>query len=170
VNRHTLRVLEFEKIRTRVRDRCLTAEAARAIGRDRLETDPGKVRSLLDSVELLTRLLATPTEFPTVAFPPVERTLARAEKEGVVLEPLELAEIAVFMRSSLDFDAYLRAGAASAGLGESVDRLIGAHPKVEPVVARLLRYLEPNGTIREREIPELRAIRNDILRSQQELQ
>lgn len=170
MNRHSLRVLEFEKIRAQVRTRCLTAEAAHAIRRERIATDPGEVRELHDRVALLTRVLATTVETPTLAFPPVQSTLERLEKEGVVLEPLDLAELAVFARSSIDLDGYLRAGAQEAGAGEEAERLLGPHPEVAPVVERVLRAIDPDGTIREREIPELRAIRNEILKAQQDLQ
>ncbi len=170
MNRHSLRVLEFEKIRAQVRNRCLTAEAAHALRRERIATDPSEVRALHDEVALLTRVLATTVETPTLAFPPVARTLERLEKEGVVLEPLDLAELAVFARSSIELDRYLRAGAREAGVAEQTDRFLDDHPRVGPVVDRVLRAIDPDGTIREREIPELRAIRNEILRAQQDLQ
>jgi DNA mismatch repair protein MutS2 len=170
VNRHSLRVLEFEKIRAQVRNRCLTAEAAQAIRHERIVTDAAELRALHDEVALVTSALATTVETPTLAFPPVQSTLERLEKEGVVLEPLELAELAVFARSSTDLDAYLRAGAQEAGVGDEADRFLGDRPEVGPVVDRVLRAIDPDGTIREREIPELRTIRNEILRAQQDLQ
>ena len=91
MNRHTLRVLEFEKIRARVRDRCLTAEAARALRKERISTDRDEIGMLLGRVGLVKRCLGVTTEFPTLSFPPIAHPLERLEKEGVVLEPLEIA-------------------------------------------------------------------------------
>ncbi|MFW5689492.1 MAG: endonuclease MutS2, partial [Spirochaetota bacterium] len=170
MNRHTLRVLEFEKIRQRVRDRCLTAESAREVRRARIATDPAEVASLLERVGTIRRCLAVTTEFPTLSFPPVASTLDRLAKEGTVLEPLELAEIASFTRSTLALHDYIVRAGGEAGVSAAVDALLGERPDVAAVPERLSRYVDPDGSVREREIPELRAIRSEILRAQQDLQ
>lgn len=170
MNRHSLRVLEFEKIRHRVRERCLTDEAAAAIRRERVRTDAELIRAMLDRVAVLKSCLATTVGFPHVSFPPVTVILDRVSKEGIVLEPLEIARIALFARSSLALHEYLRAAADEAGTGARLAGFVGDHPPVRPVYERLFRYVEPDGSVREREIPELRAIRGEILRAQQDLQ
>ncbi len=47
MNRHTIRVLEFEKIRTQLREYCLTTEADEALRKERVRLDPGEVEQLL---------------------------------------------------------------------------------------------------------------------------
>ncbi|MFP4114506.1 MAG: endonuclease MutS2 [Spirochaetota bacterium] len=170
MNRHTLRVLEFEKIRRQVRDRCLTAEAARALTRERVATSASEIAELLDRVGVVKRCLGTTTEFPSLGFPPVSHTLERLSKEGIVLDPLEIAEIALFARSLAGLCGFLTKSAAEAGVASEMERLLGEMPDVEPIYAHLFRYVDPDGTIREREIPELRAIRSEIVRAQQDLQ
>ena len=170
MNRHTLRVLEFEKIRQRVRDRCLTAEAAREIRKARISTDVTEVERLLDRVGIVKRALGATTEFPVLSFPPVAHTVERLAKEGIVLEPIELAELALFARSSRTFHDFLIAAASEAGEVSAMEEFLGDHPDVEPFYERVFRYVDPDGSVREREIPELRAIRTEILRAQQDLQ
>ncbi|HKJ85454.1 MAG TPA: hypothetical protein VKA06_05230, partial [Spirochaetia bacterium] len=170
MNRHSLRVLEFEKIRSRVRDRCLTAEGARSVSRERLETDEAELARLLDHVGVVKTALGTGVDAPALSFPPVATTLDRAEKEGSVLEPIDLAEIAAFARSTLLLHRYLMTAAGEAGTTAAMESVLGDAPDVSHVPARLLRYVDPDGTVREREIPELRAIRSQILRCQQDLQ
>ncbi len=178
MNRHGLRVLEFEKIRGRVRDRCLTDEASTAIRRERVQTDPDRIRALLDRVGVLKSCLASTVESPDLGFPPVTGILERLSREGVVLEPLELANIAQFTKSSVALHEYLYAaaeqartgGRAAAPLTDRLAEFVGDHPPVHPVYERLFRYVDPDGSVREREIPELRSIRSEILRAEQDLQ
>ncbi len=170
MNRHSLRVLEFEKIRHRVRERCLTEEAAAAIRRERVRTEAEPIGAILDRVAVLKSCLATTIGFPDVSFPPITGTLDRVSKEGTVLEPLEIARIALFARSSLALHEYLRAAAGEAGIAPRLAEFVGDHPPVRPVCERLFRYVDPDGSVREREIPELRTIRGEILRAQQDLQ
>ncbi len=170
MNRHTLRVLEFEKIRHAVRDRCLTEEAARTIRRAHVATSADEVRLQLDRVGILKACLSSTVRYPGLDFPPVSRTLDQLAKEGIVLEPIDIAEIARFARSSLELHEYLRAAARAVGVQDQLAELTGEHPPVRTVSDRLFRYVDPDGTIREREIPELRRIRGEILHAQQDLQ
>ena len=170
MNRHTLRVLEFEKIRHAVRERCLTDEAARSIRRAHVATSADEIRLQLDRVGVLKACLASTVRFPTLGFPPVSGTLDQLEKPGIVLEPIDIAAIARFARSSLVLHGYLLAAAREAGVRDEVAGLAGEHPPIRPVFERLFRFVDPDGSIREREIPALRQIRADILRAQQDLQ
>ncbi len=170
MNRHTLRVLEFEKIRHSVRERCLTEEAARSIRKAHVATSAEEVRLLLDRVGVLKACLSSTVRFPSIGFPPISGTLDQLAKEGIVLEPTDIAAIARFARSSLELYEYLVAAAREVGLRDDLAELAGEHPPVRPIFERLFRFVDPDGSIRERDIPELRKIRGDILRAQQDLQ
>ncbi len=125
---------------------------------------------MLDRVEVLKSCLATTVDFPDLSFPAVTAILDRVAKEGTVLEPPEIARIALFASSSHALHRYLRAAADAAGTATRLASFIGDHPPVRPIYERLFRYVDPDGSVREREIPQLRAIRGEILRAQQDLQ
>ena len=170
MNRHTMRLLEFERIRRSVCDHALTEEASATIARQRILTDPDEVDALKRDVTLLKTCLLSTIRTPATSFPSIDAAVDRVRKEGVVLEPEQLAAIAVFAADTLSVVEYLRAAASETGATDRVARLIGDPPNVGRVSAHLLKYVDPDGSIREREIPALRAARDAIARAQQELQ
>ena len=170
MNRHTLRVLEFEHVRALVRDRCLTYEGAKAVRAARLLTDENELALELERVGAVRRCIESPVRLPAVDFPSITDPLARLAKEGVVLEPEELASIGTFTRSVGLLGDYLGQASREAGVSLEVLGASAEFPDVRPIATRLLAYLDPDGSIREREIPELRALRAEVNRAQQELQ
>ncbi|TVQ24960.1 MAG: endonuclease MutS2, partial [Spirochaetaceae bacterium] len=104
------------------------------------------------------------------SFPSIDAAVDRVRKEGVVLDPDQLAAIAVFAADTLSVVDYLRAAAGETGAVDRVTRLIGDPPNVGRVSAHLLRFVDPDGSIRERDIPALKNARDAIARAQQDLQ
>lgn len=169
MNRHTIRVLEFEKIRTQLREYCLTTEADEALRLERVRTDPGEVEELISTSRALRRCLESIAEFPTLSFPPMDRVLGELEKEGAVLEAADLGAIAAYARSATLIRAYLVRAISETG-GTTVTPLADAVPDLNSVAEHLFKFVDAEGSIREREIPELKKIRSQINRAQQELQ
>ena len=169
MNRHTIRVLEFEKIRTQLREYCLTAEADETLRRERVRLDPEEVELLLSISGALRRCLESTVEFPALSFPPMDSVLAELEKEGAVLEAAELAAIASYAQSAALLRAYLVRAVSETG-DATVVPLVDAVPDVKSVADHVFRFVDADGSIREREIPELKRIRNEINKAGQELQ
>lgn len=171
MNRHTLRVLEFEIIRREVRSYCLTAEAARLVRRERIHADRSDIELLLDQVSAVRFCLLTTVEWPTLRFPPVEAVVDRVALDGVVLEAAELAAISEFAQSSSKLRDYLD---AASGEDQRSAALIGplasAIPDLSKLAEGISHVVDPEGNIREKEIPELKRIRSEINRAQQDLQ
>jgi DNA mismatch repair protein MutS2 len=168
VNRHTIRVLEFEKILTQLRQHCLTTEADDALRRERVRQDPAEIDHIISLSRALRRCLESTVEFPGLSFPPLEDVLAGLQKDGAVLEAPELAAIASYANSAALLRAYL--GRAVAETGDlTIVPLVDAVPDLKPVADHVSRYVDSDGSVREREIPELKRIRALINRAQQEL-
>jgi len=169
VNRHTIRVLEFEKIRTQLREYCLTTEADESLRRERVSLDSGEVGQLLAKAGALRRCLESVVKFPAVTFPPVGSVLNELEKEGAVLEPAELAAIATYAHSAALLRAYL-VRAVSETESAAVEPLMNAVPDVSGIAEHVFKFVDTDGAIRERDIPELKRVRNEIIRAGQDLQ
>jgi DNA mismatch repair protein MutS2 len=104
-----------------------------------------------------------------LSFPDIHGAVARVEKEGVVLEPEELTAIASYCQSTMELRTYLDACAGEVDLQEQLEAVWGDAPDTSHVVARIRAIIDPDGSIREREIPELKRLRALILQAQQEL-
>ncbi|MEE8441254.1 MAG: endonuclease MutS2, partial [Spirochaetia bacterium] len=169
MNRHTIRVLEFEKIRTKLREYCLTTEADEALRKERVRTDPDEVEQLLSTSRAVRRCLESTAEFPGLTFPPLLIVLAELEKEGAVVEAEDLAAVASYARSAMLLRAYF-VQAVSETRDTAVGPLIDSVPDVNPVADYVFKFVDPDGSIRERDIPELKRIRSEINKAGRELQ
>lgn len=165
MNRHTIRVLEFETVRAEIREYCLTTEGSERLRRERVLTNTEEVDSLLAKSRALRACLEGTAEFPSLAFPEIETTLARLEKEGVVLEAEALCAISLFSRSSLALREYLETAEEP-----ELEVLTDAVPDSREIGTRIARFIDDQGEIRERDIPVLKSIRSQISRAQHDLQ
>jgi DNA mismatch repair protein MutS2 len=169
MNRHTLRVLEFETIRRAVRDRLLSEESVAILKRSRILTDGSELDALKRTVALMKSLLLSTVRFPSPAFPVVSPALARVEKDGVVLDTVELGAIGRFAASVVQLSDYLASAASETGMSEKLSLFPDA-PDTGVIAKRIAAVVDPDGTVREREIPELKRLRSVIAAAQQELQ
>ena len=168
MNRHSLRVIEFEKIRSRLREHCMTAEGSQIIRKQKIMAERGEIDAVLDRVDLLRTLLTSVVRSPSLSFPELSDALSRLAVEGTVLDAEQIGELIQYLSSALDLAEYLTEAAAEAGVALE-DKLFTPELDVRAVRDHLTRFVEPTGTIREREIPELRQLRAHIQRAQQTL-
>ncbi|TVQ19748.1 MAG: hypothetical protein EA382_16045, partial [Spirochaetaceae bacterium] len=84
MNRHTMRLLEFERIRRSVCDHALTEEARATLARQRILTNPDEVDALKQDVTLLKACLLSTVRAPVTSFPSIDAAVDRVRKEGVV--------------------------------------------------------------------------------------
>jgi DNA mismatch repair protein MutS2 len=168
MNRHTIRVLEFERIRSELCESCLTSDASETLHKERVRVDSAEIAKLISQAQAVRRCLESKSEFPAAGFPSIRPSLRRLEKEGAVLEAAELAEIGLFARSAERLRAFLESAAAPED-GTIIGELTAAFPDVREVDKRVARVVDDDGSIREREIPELKRIRDQIVRAGQEL-
>lgn len=169
MNRHTLRVLEFESIRRDVGARLLCEESSPVLRKSRILTDAQPLAVLKRQVSLVKSLLLSTVRFPSLSFPAISPSLRRLEKEGVVLETGELASIRRFAAGCTSLSIFLEQAADEAGVRAELE-LLPAPPDTTAVVRRIAAVLDADGTVREREIPELKRLRAGITAAQQDLQ
>ena len=169
MNRHTIRVLEFDKIRAELQSLCLTGEAEAALRKERVSLDASEVSAQIAASQSVRRCLQSEYAFPQVSFPETSEPLRRLEKEGAVLEPEELAAIATHARSSIALKDFYRS-AISDSDSAAVTPLVEAIPPVGHVAEHVGRFVDRDGAVRERDIPELKRVRVRITQASQELQ
>ncbi|MFP4300748.1 MAG: endonuclease MutS2 [Spirochaetaceae bacterium] len=165
VDRHTLELLEFEKIRKRLLGFALSEPGRSAMEENQFETDPTRLRGRLAIVSEIQNLLLERDRRPEGDIPSLRAIVSSARHEGSVLEPEDLNEIARFIRGLRLLQGWLfdeSEGSARVTLkGE-----LGEAPTLE---RRIRSVIDVDGSIKEEAIPELRTIRKEIARTHAEI-
>ncbi|HOV62911.1 MAG TPA: endonuclease MutS2 [Spirochaetia bacterium] len=159
MNEHTLKILEFQKITEELKELCLTEEARTLIDTDHPRKEREEVFTLLDDVDCIKRHLLSGKVFPDLKFPPIFQSLSLLDKEGTILEGLEIANIGAYIRSGRLFAAFF--------LGETIERefpieqKLSSLPKFPRIEEEIHSVLDPDGTVKDTH-PALRAIKRRI--------
>ncbi|MFP3088746.1 endonuclease MutS2 [Treponema sp. TIM-1] len=165
----TLKLLEFDLIRTRVAESALSEEAARRLEGELPLTDPGGVEELKKLVAEFFDKLNSGDEEPRGSFPDIGFLIPKLEVEGMVLELDEAYALGVFIQAADAFQRWLRsshgdrAQGESTGFGEgptSLPVLVSELPDCSPLTREIFRVLNKDGSLRD--LPEFRAIKGRI--------
>jgi DNA mismatch repair protein MutS2 len=159
IDEHTLRVLEFYKVREAVA-KCATSEPGRQIvGGIVPETDFGTVERSLKEVSELRSYLDTRKSFPLSGIKDIRPSLRIAATEGAMLMPDGLLGV-------------MSVAKASRLLGQAIKKYGEGHPLLkarsanlavfETLEAELTRSIDDEGEILDSASPELRRIRRSM--------
>jgi DNA mismatch repair protein MutS2 len=156
MNEKTLRLLEFDAVRTRVAACALSGEAARLImeaeplrGREETARLKGLVSAVLD-------LMNSGTNERREDLPDLAAFLPRLETEGAVPETDEALALGIFLERGRVFKAWL----AGAGGDSPLAPLLAALPDCSAPEAEIFRIIDREGRIRD--LKELADIRRRI--------
>ena len=159
MDKHTLNVLEFDKIISFLKHYVTTPQGARICQRLTPLADPGEIKKLLAEVTEMKDLLAVYNDIPLHGIHDIERLIQRTRVEGFYIEPQQLLEI----RSTLEAGRQLKSFIAT------VD---SRYQKIKTIASKLfpLQALEDamrkaignTGEILDTASPELNALRSKI--------
>ncbi len=179
MNERTLRLLEFETIRGRVADRCLSEEAAALVREDLPLTDAAAAAELkaltAEFLALIADGAASGAEEPRTTIPTVGPLIGKLSVAGLSLELEEAYALGLFVeRVELLRDWMLRRRASrqvSAGSGKEGEGALAAEasalPDCSSVAREVFRVLDRDGALRD--LPELREIKRRIQSLHREL-
>jgi DNA mismatch repair protein MutS2 len=167
MDQHTLRLLEFQKIRDELCEYCFSSQGRELIGIQAILTDPAQVKELLENSLAMRILLSRADQSPPLDFPDMGSFLPRLEKQGAVLEAEELSCIGRYIRSATALERFVRKNAD--GETERLTALVEALPDLEPLAREIFRIVDQAGRLREKEIPELAAIAKKLKSVQREM-
>lgn len=179
MNERTLRLLEFETIRCRVADRCLSEEAAAQVREDLPLTDAAAAAELKAlTAEFLARIAdgtAAGAEEPRSSLPTVGPLIGKLSVAGIALELEEAYALGLFVeRSELlkQWIARRRPSRQGTAFGEkegagALAAQATALPDCSSVARHVFRVLDRDGALRD--LPELREIKRRIQSLHREL-
>ena len=170
MDRHAVALLEFARVRAELAELCLSPAGATRLAAEEFVADAAALAELLGEVGALRELLEADRIPPTSDLPEVADAVALLSKEGTVLEPDAAARLGRFLHSA----GALRRALRPRGRGDSA--MLRVAPLLEPadavaaLPAKIFRVVDPDGSIRERQLPSLAAIRGRIRRLERDVE
>jgi len=165
MNNHAVSVLEFENIREEIISLCRTEEGKDFTGIQNIYTDAAEQKKMLkDSVECRVLLEQGENE-PRLYFPKIIDYIPHLEKEGTVFDASEVNAVVSFIESGNSFLVFIRRCVKAKGksfLSENIPQ-----PVLKDCVKKIRKYIDKDGTLKEKEIPELKRIADRIGRIRQ---
>lgn len=173
MDEHTLKLLEFDRIRTSVAGYCLSDEGREVLESELPLSNPHEVSALKKSVSHILAGLRE-TGSPSITFPPVQRAAALIGKPGASLELEELYSAGLWAKSFRDFVNWLRSSLFQipvlARVVESLGPIIPlleSAPEIGKISQIVFKVLTNDGELRE--LPGIREARERIARTHREL-
>ncbi len=164
MDEHTLQLLEFGKILDELADLCASPQGARRLrGQDFLTERTALDGRLGLSLEFRA-VLESGVSLPDLDFPDIAEVIQRLGKEGLQLEGEELAAVGRWILSGLKMKRLVQTTRPGGPLAEAAARA----PDLSSLSRRIFRVVDHEGVLREKQIPELAAIRERIRRHREE--
>ncbi len=165
MNTHALGLLDFEGVVRELKDCCASDIGRRALDSQKVLVDAERVTELVAATSAFKEILLSTADFPELVFPDIEPLMKPLSKIGAVLEPVELAGIAVFILSSLRLKKYVQKGVKNEML-LSCSRNI---PELGDLGRDILSVIHEDGEMKDEKIPALRDLKKKILGLQKEV-
>jgi DNA mismatch repair protein MutS2 len=165
MDRHTLDLLEFTRVLDELAELCASPQGAELLRSQDILTDQAGLEERLSLALEFRAILESGRALPAFDFPDIGTIPSRLGKEGLVLEGEELAALGRWILSALKMKRVVlaeseRSGKESGGLA----LLASGVPDLSALSRSIFRIVDHDGELRERQIPELAAIRGRIRR------
>jgi DNA mismatch repair protein MutS2 len=163
MNEHTLRLLEFPRVVAELADLCMSEGGRRVLAGEKISSEAGEVKARVELAVAFRALLESGAAFPTLELPDIASVLAFPRRVGSIFEPEELAALGANILSATKLKRHLLRGS------EGLAALAADIPDLTALSALVFRYVDREGAIKEKAIPELAAIRSRIRSIRQEV-
>jgi DNA mismatch repair protein MutS2 len=160
MDEHTLRLLEFEKIRSELQELSVSPEGKSVLAEEGFKTRADEVRDVLDLSLAFRAVLEAGTPLPAFDFPDISLILPRLGKGGILLDAEELAGIGRHILSALKMKRFILKSASHTRLRDMCQSI----PDLGPLSRKIFHLLDPEGNLKEKRIPGLAAIKERIRR------
>ena len=170
MDRHAVALLEFARVRAELAELCLSAAGAARLAAEEFLSDTAAHAALLGEVGALRELLEADRVPPTSDLPEVADAAALLAKEGTVLEPDAAARLGRFLHSASALRRALRPRGRGDAAMARIAPLLAPVDAVAALPAKIFRVVDPDGSIRERQLPSLAAIRGRIRRLERDVE
>jgi DNA mismatch repair protein MutS2 len=164
MDEHALRLLEFSRVRDELEELCASPAGAAQLREQEFLTERKALDDLLGLALEFRAIIESGSALPGFDFPEVVEVLPRLGKEGLQLEGEELAGIGRWILSGLKLKRAVLLSRPSGPLGLHA----GEVPDLSALSRRIFHVVDHDGALKEKQIPELAAIRERIRRHRED--
>jgi len=164
MDEHTLTLLEFSRVREELAGLCASPTGAALLGGQEFLSDRQALDGLLGLTLDFRAIVEGGHAVPGFDFPDVNEVILRLGKEGLQLEGEELSAIGRWILSGLKMKRLVLLGRPGTALALHAERL----PDLSSLSRKIFRIVDHDGALREKQIPELAAIRERIRRHRED--
>jgi DNA mismatch repair protein MutS2 len=159
MDRHSLLVLEFNKIISFLKHYVTSPQGGKLCDRLIPLTDAGEIKSLLAEVTEMKDILTVHDAFPIHGIKDIERTVSRTKIEGFYIEPPQLQEIRSTLETGRKLRSFIKGTHKTYHI---IETLIGTIFPLQDLEDALRKTIGNTGEIVDTASPELNAIRKKI--------
>ena len=170
MNEKSLRLLEFDTIRSRVAGLALSEEAASLILADEPRHDVEETNKLKSFVRAIMERMALLGGEIREGLPGLGGILSKLDVEGTVLETDEAYAILIFLKRAVALKLWLEKpyqSTAVEGYGHPLSEVLGEIPDCGGISMDISKIIDNDGNLRD--LPELRDIRRRIRSLQKDI-
>lgn len=164
MDEHTLELLEFSKILDELASLCASPEGAALLRGQPVMTDQGLIEQRISLALEFRAVLESGASVPGFDFPDIDEVTPRLGKQGLQLEGEELAAVGRWILSGLKMKRLIENASPRSVLGSMAAEI----PDLSPLSKRIFRVVDHDGQLREKQLPELAAIRDRIRRHRED--
>ena len=169
MNEHTLRVLEYDRLREIVAGFAASGPGSEAVLAARPATDRSAVELLLGETQEFLRVLERGEAPPMDGIRDIRSPLAKVAAAGMMLSPAELLDIAATLGAGRRIKYFVqRLGKQTPPVplfSEKADRIT----PLPPIEEAVQRAIDEKGEVKDSASPALRRIRRQISRTRDEV-
>ncbi len=165
MHQNTVKVLEFEKIRSELLEYCISLDGREAVRNEGFFYTQENLEPLHLKVEQAREYMER-EEFPSFEFPELSGEVHELQKEGIVLEGEEIVRFARYFNSAHRLSAYLR-HAGEYGY-EAIAVYADQIGDFRTTAKEIFSILNPDGSVKDSH-PELKKQRAQLARLRNEL-
>jgi DNA mismatch repair protein MutS2 len=166
VDEHALALLEFPRVVEALAGLCASPQGSTLLASQPILADPGELRAAHGLAVGFRAVLESGEPLPSLDFPDLDEVLPRLGKAGLLLDGEELAAVGRFVLSALALRRHVLKLSRDPGLSA----LAEAIPDLAELPRAVFRVVDTDGSLRERQLPELAAIRERIRRGREEVE
>jgi DNA mismatch repair protein MutS2 len=151
--------LGFDKIRELLRKRCSGEQGQRNVDKIRFSSNKDLILKLCRQTEEFMNMIAAGEQLPSLNYPETKDILKKIHVVGVFLEPMEVADILKSLRLLNDWSAFLKSKSDE----YAEISMLAVNIRVDRNLIKTIEScIDDKGEIRENASPELRKIRAEI--------
>ncbi len=160
MDEHSIALLGFDRIIAELCKESLSTEGTEYLKTQGFYTDIKELEKNLNLSVSMRKALESGEVFPSVSFPEIMNYMERIFRGALYLEAEEIANIGIYLQSSKKLKKYIKKISQSSELKEISESM----PELEKLERSIFRIVTRRGGIKDKSIPELKAIGSRLKR------